>query len=103
MLDTLTDKITREVAAFIGGVAGGIGVITGWIFQIPFLSEFWSWLLAVAPGMFTASSIFGRFVAPGIEAVPAQPFLFGAASFGLVYGGHRVWKALKTLSKRVTS
>ena len=103
MLDTLTDKITREVAAFIGGVAGGIGVITGWIFQIPFLSEFWNSLLAVAPELFTFSSIIGRFVAPGIEGVPAQPFLFGAASFGLVYGAHRAWRALKTLARGTES
>ena len=99
MIDTLKTVLYRPLAVIVGIFSAGIGVI----FDFPFVSELFNWLLSAAPSLFTFSSIFGRFVAPGLEAIPAEPFLYGAMGFGVVYGGHRLWKAIKSFRDRVVS
>lgn len=101
MKDTLKNALTSRVAAFVGLVSSLFGAVIGLIFDVPFVSELFNWLLASAPSLFTFSSIFGRYVAPGLEAVPAEPFLYGAMGFGIVYGGHMLWKAIKSFREGV--
>lgn len=101
MLDRLKYAITHPVTVTTGALSG-ISAVLASIFQIPILSDLWGWLLAFAPEMFSFASIFGRFVAPGLEAVPAEPFLWAAGGFGLIYGGGKLWSALQGLRRSVS-